>query len=158
MPNSLEACAITDILFSAAQEVFSSMLGTEIQQNEEAINIEAPFDGVLSVVGLTGAWVGSGFVRSSDKIACDLASRFLMTEAGGVNDEVLDAFGEVTNMIVGSAKNVAEEQLGVIQMSVPTVVYGKNLSTRAMRSELQAQLSCMYSGGKILLGISLAKR
>jgi len=156
--NSLQECAITDILLSAAQEVFSSMLGIEIQQSEGAVNIETPFDGVLSVIGLTGAWMGSGFLRSTDKVACDLASRFLMTEAAAVNDEVLDAAGEVTNMIIGSAKNVAEEQLGAIQMSVPTVVYGKNLSTRAMRSELQAPLTCTYSGGRFLLGICLAKR
>jgi CheY-specific phosphatase CheX len=60
-----------------------------------------------------------------------LASRFLMTELGSVDDEVMDAFGELTNMIVGSFKNSLETHLGPMALSIATVVFGKNFSTRS---------------------------
>jgi chemotaxis protein CheX len=55
----------------------------------------------------------------------------LMCEATAVNEEVLDAVAELTNMIVGSVKTELEHHLGPLGLSIPTVVYGRNFKTKS---------------------------
>jgi chemotaxis protein CheX len=56
----------------------------------------------------------------------------MMTEYDAVNDEVLDAVAEITNMIIGNVKTALEERLGPMGLSIPTVIYGRNFSSRAV--------------------------
>jgi chemotaxis protein CheX len=49
-----------------------------------------------------------------------------------VNDDVLDAVAEVTNMVIGNVKTVLEERLGAMGLSIPTVIYGRNFSSRTV--------------------------
>jgi len=78
--NELANCLIEDIVFAAADEVFSSMLASRIALADVPVDRDGlPYDGVLSVVGMTGKWVGSGFLICSGPTAALLASRFLMT-------------------------------------------------------------------------------
>jgi chemotaxis protein CheX len=109
------------------------------------------------VVGLTGTWVGSGFLICSSQTATLLASRLLMSEMPVIDDEVLDAIGEITNMIIGSVKNGLEERLGLMQLSVPTVLYGKNIRTHLMKSQLQSTITCCGDGWEIVLRVCLSK-
>ena len=55
-----------------------------------------------------------------------------MTESPAVNEEVLDAVGELTNMIIGNVKTVAEAIVGPLNLSVPTVIYGRNFTSRSL--------------------------
>jgi chemotaxis protein CheX len=156
----IPADTISRMLFSAAQEVFTSMVGTELGMSGVGGELvyTSPFDRVVSLVGLTGACVGTGFLSCSSSIACDLASRFLMMETKTVSDEVLDAIGELTNMIVGSTKTLLEERFGPVQMSIPTAVYGENISMRSLRSDVAVPVLCTYEGGDLLVSICLATR
>jgi chemotaxis protein CheX len=54
----------------------------------------------------------------------------LMCEAPSVNEDVLDAVAELTNMIVGGVKTELELHLGPMGLSIPTVVYGRNFKTK----------------------------
>ena len=54
-----------------------------------------------------------------------------MGEYAAVNEEVLDAIAEVTNMVVGNVKTVVEEQVGAMGLSIPTVIFGRNFSTKS---------------------------
>jgi chemotaxis protein CheX len=58
-----------------------------------------------------------------------------MTEFTAVNEEVLDAFGELTNMIIGSFKTELESIAGPMGLSIPTVIYGRNFTTRSLGHE-----------------------
>jgi len=44
---------------------------------------------------------------------------------------VLDAVAELANIIIGNAKNLLEEELGPMGMSIPTVIFGRNFTTRS---------------------------
>jgi chemotaxis protein CheX len=55
----------------------------------------------------------------------------LMMESTGVDEDVLDAVAELTNMIVGSVKNDLEPHLGPLGLSIPTVVFGRNFRTKS---------------------------
>lgn len=121
----------------ATAEVFSTMLGLEVQAGEATSEQAAPgpTNGVVSLVGMAGDWVGTGSVSCSAATACMLSSRFLMTEFNSVTEDVLDAVAELTNMIVGNFKTVMEESLGPMGLSIPTVIFGRNFTMRSITNE-----------------------
>jgi len=66
--------------------------------------------------------------------ACKMSSQFLMAEYETINEDVLDAVAEITNMIIGNVKTVVEEKVGSMGLSTPTVIFGRNFQTRSARS------------------------
>ncbi|HUI57584.1 MAG TPA: chemotaxis protein CheX [Bryobacteraceae bacterium] len=153
----LQAERMAEMLFAATQELFTSMLGTEVRlvaaPEEEPHD---PFDGILSLIGFTGKVIGNGEIICTAGTACDLSSRFLMAEFQHVDEQVLDAVGEITNMIVGGFKNRLEAHVGRLQMSIPTVVHGKNISARNLKADVAVTLLCAYADGEIQLKLGLA--
>lgn len=91
----------------------------------------APFQGVIALVGLAGKWTGSGRISCSLRFASRLCASLLMAEYGAVNEEVLDAVAEVSNMIIGNVKTTLEDELGPLGLSIPTVIYGRNYQARS---------------------------
>jgi chemotaxis protein CheX len=148
---------MADMLFAATQEVFTSMLGSEIDRVECAeTERSGPFDGVLSLVGLAGTLIGNGALVCSPKAACDLSSRLLYAEFSQVDEQVLDAVGEITNMIVGGFKNLLEAHVGRMQMSIPSVIHGKNIFTRDSKADVVVTVRCVFPGGDFGLTVRLA--
>ncbi|HZY74592.1 MAG TPA: chemotaxis protein CheX [Edaphobacter sp.] len=128
----LDTADIANFIRCASAEVFSTMLGLELEPGQTREDAAGPdvADGVLSFIGLAGPWAGAGAISCSAGLACKLCAALLMTEAPAVNEDVLDAMGEVTNMIVGNFKTLAEERLGPLGLSIPTVIYGRNFKSR----------------------------
>ena len=124
---------IVDCIRAAAANVFSTMLNVELGDGEVSFEAAAPelSDGVVSFIGLAGAWAGTGSVTCSPALACRICSLMLMTDSTSVNEEVLDAVAELTNMIIGSVKTDLEKHLGPLGLSIPTVVYGRNFRTKS---------------------------
>lgn len=116
----------------ATKQVFETMLNLEIEcgpvRSDQRTSVQSA--GIMAMVGMAGAVSGNGCLCFSKRFACLLASRFLMTEYTEVDDDVLDAVAELSNMVVGSLKTVLEEKSGPMGLSVPTVVCGENYLTR----------------------------
>ena len=128
---------IVESLIRSAGEVFSTMLGSELSSAEVSVKgiVEGsdsdPNDGVVSFIGIAGSWAGTGSLSCSPAMACRVCTQMLMTEATSVNEDVLDAVAELTNMIIGSVKTDLERELGPLGLSIPTVVFGRNFKTRS---------------------------
>lgn len=124
---------VTHIRIST-RDVFSTMLGLELTDGQPFIKEEAPAptDGVLALIGLAGRWAGSGTFSCTAPTAMRLASQLLMQSYEAIDEEVLDAVGEITNMVLGNVKTALEEELGPMGLSIPTVIYGRNFSTRSI--------------------------
>jgi chemotaxis protein CheX len=124
---------IVDSITRSATQVFSTMLEAEICRGPISLERTPPEanDGVVSFIGLAGSWAGAGSVSCTPAMACRICNRMLMTENSSVNDEVLDAVAELTNMIIGGVKTELEEQLGPLGLSIPTVVYGRNFKAKS---------------------------
>jgi chemotaxis protein CheX len=125
---------IIDAVHSATTEVFSTMLGMEVAPAATHMDQASPSvnDGVMAFVGVAGPWMGSGIISCSAAFACQLCATFLMTEATAVNEEVLDAVGELANMVIGNFKTAAEAVVGPLNLSVPTVIYGRNFTSKSL--------------------------
>lgn len=129
---NLHSFIVNSVRQSTAQ-VFSTMLGVEVEPLDFTVEDGAPNanDGVVSFIGLAGTWVGTGSVTCSPVLACRICANMLMTESNSVNEEVLDAVAELTNMIIGSVKTDLEAETGPLGLSIPTVVFGKNFKTKS---------------------------
>jgi len=118
---------------SATEEVFSTMLSLSVTAGEVFVEKQeaVPSSGVVSLIGLAGSWAGSGSMACSEGCAAKIASALLMTPYSAINEDVLDAVAEVTNMIIGNVKTALEDRLGAMGLSTPTVIYGRNFQTRS---------------------------
>ncbi len=125
---------IFDMTGVSVRETFSTMLNLEVERGSAYIEqgAHASKDGVVALVGLAGKWMGTGAISCSSELACKLASIMLMTEYPAVHDDVLDAFGELCNMIIGGFKTRLEHTTGPMGLSLPTVVFGRNFTTRSL--------------------------
>ena len=143
----------------ATAEVFSTMLGVDLLPAEASIEGGEPEvnDGVVSLVGLVGTWVGTGTVCCPPELACRICSQMLMSEATAVNEEVLDAVAELTNMIIGGVKNGLEAHLGPLCLSIPTVVFGRNFRTKSAGSAEWVVLRFPWEGSQLVVKVCLAK-
>jgi chemotaxis protein CheX len=90
------------IMEQAAREVFEMMLGTKLTTPDAPL--AGPFD-ATSMVGLAGQVCGILTFSCDAKAAMLMASKMLDAPATEVSREVLDALGEVCNMVAGNFKN-----------------------------------------------------
>lgn len=149
---------LSNFVNQACQQVFSTMLGVTLAPGEVSVETVTPDanDGVVSLIGMAGTWTGTGSVGCSPALACRICSQFLMTDVQAVNEEVLDAVAELTNMIVGSVKTDLEEHLGPLGLSIPTVVYGRNFKMRSTKTTEWTTLRFDWDGEPFFVRLSMA--
>lgn len=144
----------------ATREVFSTMLATDIQFIGFADDVRASELGIISLVGITGDWGGSGVFCCSPVLAGILRSRMLGAELSpgdpSVDEEVLDVVAEITNMIIGNLKNGLEAITGPLAISVPTVIHGRNFAFRNASVLRSVALAFGTADGMFEVRISLA--
>ena len=92
----------------------------------------------------------------SAETACDLSSRLLMSKFSNVDEEVLDAVGEIANMMIGGFKNLLEPYAGRLQMSIPSVIYGKNIAMRTSGADVVVAVRCGYPEGEFEVTVRLS--
>ena len=143
---------------SATASVFSTMLDMEVIPKPEHLDQTPPkiTDGVMALVGIAGPWIGAGVITCSARSAIDVCNHLLSADEDSVNDDVLDAVGEVANMIIGNIKTMVEEHLGPLCLSIPTVVYGHNFTSRSAGNDNWVVLPFEYGGDVIAIRICLA--
>ena len=154
---NLQDIIIESIRRSAA-DVFSTMIGVDLGEGEFAIETGTPVsnDGVVSFIGVAGLWAGTGSICCSPALACRICSQMLMTESTAVDEEVLDAVAELTNMVIGSVKTDLESHLGPLGLSIPTVVFGRNFKAKSAGSTEWIVLRFPWDGDSLLVKLCLA--
>src|SRR5664279_2329136 len=154
----IEHGEIVEYVRTASAEVFSTMLGMELIARPEHLDQTPPMiaDGVMALVGLAGTWVGSGVITCDAKFAIEVCNHLLMAEETSVNEDVLDAMGEVANMIIGNFKTLAEEHVGPLCLSIPTVIHGRNFTSRSIGNTAWVVLPFECNGDVMQIRICLA--
>jgi len=109
---------------SATHNVFKTMLGCTLVRGPLSLKSEhTPMHEVSGLIGLSGRCRGMVVVSVSRLTAICAAEVMLGSRPEEVNGDVLDAMGELTNMIAGAAKNQLEEYR--LTIGLPTVICGK---------------------------------
>ncbi len=105
--------------------VFKTALGCDIERKSLYLKDSAvPSHEVSAVIGLSGKASGVVVLSVSRQIAFQVVKAMLDMEVHEINNDVVDAIGELTNMVAGAAK----AQLAQYEMSLglPSVVAGRN--------------------------------
>jgi chemotaxis protein CheX len=145
------------MLRKAAVEVFTTMLGVTPEAAEPYTSTAASLssNGVVSLVGLAGAWAGTGGISCTAECACMLAGQLMMCEYDAVTADVLDAMAELTNMIIGNVKTCLEETVGPLGLSIPTVIYGRNFCSRTVGQQEWTVLPFFVNNERVEVQICL---
>ncbi len=112
---------VVSAIETATSEVFATMIGAEISVEGRTEAPEAgPGQRVVSSLKLSGSAIGLAIMSCPAELACMISSQMLQDRYHSVNPEVMDATGEIANMVVGNVKNVLEEKLGSLCLSTPS--------------------------------------
>ncbi len=143
----------------ATESVLSTMMGLASQQGLPSSDSPGPgpIRGVSAMVGIVGQWVGAGVVSCDEKTACKLASAMLMSEYDVVNDDVLDAMGELANMIIGNVKTNLELTLGNLALGLPTVTFGQDFATRSTVKQTWTMVPFTCEGAELVVQMLLTE-
>lgn len=84
---------------------------------------------ITGLIGVHGKVSGFITVNMTDRIAIRTAAGLLQEDFTELNAQVVDAAGEMTNMVVGGIKSsLAQTKWSFLQMTVPSVIVGKGYS------------------------------
>ena len=86
---------------------------------------EAASGDVSGIIGITGDAIGSLALSFSEKCICKIVSNMLGEEHHEVTKEILDAVGELTNMVSGASRTQLEKMGMSVHAAIPTVVHGQ---------------------------------
>lgn len=121
-------------IIQITQNIWTSVLGMEIAVSGRENTDEATFRTVAGCVQMHGGSDLSVVVRCTSRLARQAAAAMLCVEPDEPStDEVLDALGELTNLIGGGLKNRIE---GPTSLSVPAVAEGSEMSIRPAGAHL----------------------
>ncbi|MHB8828006.1 MAG: chemotaxis protein CheX [Syntrophales bacterium] len=87
---------------------------------------------VSGIIGITGDATGSLALSFTEPCICEIVNSMLGESHAAINAEIIDAVGELTNMISGSARNLMEKEGIKAFAAIPTVVHGKNHTINAI--------------------------
>jgi chemotaxis protein CheX len=109
---------------SATLDVFKTMLGCALTRGPLSLKHEhTPMYEVSGLIGLSGQCRGMVVLSISRATAIAAAEGMLGARPDGLNRDVMDAVGELANMIAGAAKTrLAQYRLTI---GLPTVICGK---------------------------------
>jgi chemotaxis protein CheX len=149
---------ITEAIRGSAVNVFSTMMGQDLPYGEVTMETGTPEanDGVASFIGIAGTWAGTGSITCTPLLACRICNQMLMTDVSAVDEEVLDAVAELTNMIIGGVKTDLETHLGPLGLSLPTVVFGRNFKTRSSGQHEWIVVNFLWDGEPLTVKMCLA--
>jgi chemotaxis protein CheX len=107
------------------QSVFKDFIGHDLVADRPYfVDKNEPHDWDISaVIGLTGEARGAVVISMKESLALRLTGILTETKHSSLDEEVVDAIGEIINIIAGNAKRGLEESFRLV-ISLPTIVRG----------------------------------
>ena len=141
---------------TAVKNVFSTMLSCDVRRGRPVLKDNNRADHCISgVIGLSGRAVGATVLSMSESAALAAASHMLMCEITEITDEVLDAVGELVNIMAGGAK--AELGEYELMISLPNVITGNDHEIHFPSDVRPVSIPFDTDWGPITLTVGLAE-
>lgn len=133
---------------AAVQSVFRTMLALEVAMGKPALKDSKTISSDVSgIMGLVGDRKGTVTVGLSNKGAIFILQTLLGDTAESVTSEVIDAVGELTNIISGQARKEFEKAGLNLKASIPTVVVGHSVEINFITQVPTVSLPFSFSIG-----------
>lgn len=91
---------------------------------------EAACGDISGIIGMTGDAIGSLALSFSEACILGIVGRMLDEKHSEVNKVVIDAVGELTNVISGAARKMMEKENLKVMAAIPTIVFGRAHTVR----------------------------
>lgn len=123
---------ISEFTQKAVQEVYGTMLKLrlELLSTQELPELPpAQMSGVVSSVGFTGKINGALYIHYNDGLACRITEALIGVKPKSSGDaEVMDALGELSNMVAGAMKGHTSRLGYHGWLSTPLIMRGEQLT------------------------------
>lgn len=140
------------VLELAVEEVFEIMLGCRVRPAAQSEH--TPSREFTAMIGLAGALCGILTVCCSAKTAGHVA-RGMLGDTAGSEAEVVDALGEICNMIAGNFKNKLAGTDERCMLSVPSVISGGEYNVHSMANGNSVETVLLFEGAPIAVCLQL---
>ncbi|HBN78853.1 MAG TPA: chemotaxis protein CheX [Planctomycetaceae bacterium] len=115
---------IINPLVTSTKDTFEMMLECTPKRGGLSLKTKhVPEYELSAVIGITGNAVGTIVLSVKKETALNIYEAMLGTKAQEIDHEVMDAIGEITNMIAGGAKAKLESLS--LSISIPNLISGK---------------------------------
>ena len=110
----------------ATKSTFTNFIGTDLNVGRPFfVEKESASEWDLSgIIGLSGEARGAVVIGMKASLAARITGMLTGQEHKTIDDEVVDAIGELVNIIAGNAKKGLEESFRLV-ISLPTIVQGE---------------------------------
>jgi chemotaxis protein CheX len=85
---------------------------------------------ISGIIGMTGDAIGSLALTFNEECIIYIANKILGENHTEINKDILDAVGELSNMISDAARKLMEKDNLTVFAAIPTVVFGKAHTVR----------------------------
>ena len=148
------------IFCAAVQHVFKTMLGFEVAMSPPQLKHTKQVSGeITGIMPLAGDLKGTVAVSLTEKAALLITGTLLGEEYDRVTPDVVDAIGELTNILLGRARAEFDLTGFHLSASLPTVVVGKdveiNLVTKLPIVSIPFRFSALGENEHLFLDFSL---
>ncbi len=137
----------------AVQQLFKTMLNTELVIGKPSVRQDDVFADVSAVIGFSGDATGSVVLCFPMQTATRAASAFAGVEMTADDEDFSDAIGELANIVAGGAK-ARMEGLN-ISISLPSVVVGEQHSVLRSRQRPRLAIPCDSSLGRFTVEVTM---
>ena len=130
-----------------AKDVFGKMIPIPLSMGKPTLrNKEELVDGMSAIVGIAGSMSALIDVYCSRDAALQIASVLLEEEISEINEEVLDAIGELANMLGGAMKGRLTRAGRQLELTVPFVIAGDRYTVKRPVNATGVQIPFLLDG------------
>ena len=114
---------------------------------------------VTGIIGMVGPQVCGNLVLSFDEPSIlSIVSSMLMEEYKTITDDVVDAVGEMTNMVSGKAKSILSEKGYIFDMATPLMIIGKDVEITQLHKKPVIRIPFQLPKGMFVVEATLNQR
>ena len=123
--------SLEDVVLDGAKEVFESMVFMPLERSARPSPQTEEME-FLATITFTGDLEGCFGISCSHSCVQAIATGMLGMEPGtSLSDgEIIDAIGEIANMVMGGVKTRVQSEIPKIEISIPSVIHGRQLKNR----------------------------
>jgi len=149
---------ISGKIIDATNEIFSSMVMMEVSVKGDVQSTLAPLENsITGVIGLAGTHKGVLAMHFPNPVAMAITGSFLGMDVDEINEDVEDAVGELANMLGGSVKSILSAKGRDIDLSLPSVISGKNYDFQPTRDIDRMVIPFQCDAGDFIVELELEK-
>ena len=151
---------LLNIFIKAALNVIETMAFTKATAGKPRLKVDKITHGeVTGVIGLANTELRGSMVLSFDSSTIiAIVNSMLGSSYKEVNNDVVDAVGELTNMICGASKKGLSEYKSIsLDFTIPTTIVGKNMEINFQSSVPVIEIPFNTDFGRFVIGITFGK-